>query len=62
MVDFGKLTALESLYMRGVQWSWHAICKMLQLSSDVKHLYMKVEFTGNCFALEPFPEGNHLTT
>ena len=56
MVDFGKLTALESLYMRGVQWCWDAICKMLTLSSEVKHLYMKVEFTGDFEALQPFPE------
>ncbi|KAK4271149.1 hypothetical protein QN277_019885 [Acacia crassicarpa] len=56
MVDFGKLTALESLTMRGVQWCWDAICKMLKLSSEVKHLYMKVEFTGDFEALQPFPE------
>ncbi|KAF7803639.1 F-box protein [Senna tora] len=56
MVDFGNLAALESLTMRGVQWCWDAICEMLKLSSEVKHLYMKVEFTGDFEALQPFPE------
>ncbi|XP_071691785.1 F-box protein At1g10780-like [Rutidosis leptorrhynchoides] len=56
MVDFGKLLALESLSIRGVQWCWDAINKMLQLASEVKHLYMKVEFTGDFGALLPFPE------
>ncbi|KAI3789094.1 hypothetical protein L2E82_01881 [Cichorium intybus] len=57
MVDFGnKLTALESLSIRGVQWCWDAISKMLQLASEVKHLYMKVEFTGDFESLLPFPE------
>ncbi|KAH7575719.1 hypothetical protein JRO89_XS02G0202100 [Xanthoceras sorbifolium] len=56
MVDFGKLDALESLSIRGVQWCWDAICKMLQWSSEVKHLYMKVEFTGDFDTLQPFPE------
>ncbi|MFS7979311.1 putative leucine-rich repeat domain superfamily, F-box-like domain superfamily [Helianthus anomalus] len=58
MVDFGKLMALESLSIRGVQWCWDAIDKMLQLASEVKHLYMKVEFTGDFEALLPFPEIN----
>ncbi|KAK7359081.1 hypothetical protein VNO77_01027 [Canavalia gladiata] len=56
MVDFGNLTALEFLCMRGIQWCWDAICKMLKLASEVKHLYMKVEFTGDYDALQPFPE------
>lgn len=56
MVDFGKLMALEFLSIRGVQWCWDAICNMLQWASDVKHLYMKVEFTGDFEALQPFPE------
>nr|XP_043627060.1 F-box protein At1g10780-like [Erigeron canadensis] len=56
MVDFGKLVALESLSVRGVQWCWDAISKMLQLAGEVKHLYMKVEFTGDFEALLPFPE------
>ncbi|XP_071721772.1 F-box protein At1g10780-like [Rutidosis leptorrhynchoides] len=56
MVDFGKLSALESLSIRGVQWCWDAISKMLQWSSEVKHLYMKVEFTGDFETLQPFPE------
>lgn len=29
---------------------------MLQLASEVKHLLMKVEFTGDFDALQPFPE------
>ncbi|KAK1414597.1 hypothetical protein QVD17_30344 [Tagetes erecta] len=56
MVDFGKLTALESLSIRGVQWCWDAINKILQLASEVQNLYMKVEFTGDFEALLPFPE------
>ncbi|KAJ1435004.1 Leucine-rich repeat domain superfamily [Sesbania bispinosa] len=56
MIDFGSLSALEFLSMRGVQWCWDAICKMLKLASEVKHLYMKVEFTGDYEALQPFPE------
>ncbi|KAM7478874.1 hypothetical protein LguiA_027087 [Lonicera macranthoides] len=56
MVDFGKLVALESLSVRGVQWCWDAISKILQMASEVKNLYMKVEFTGDFEALLPFPE------
>ncbi|KAH9685763.1 F-box protein [Citrus sinensis] len=56
MVDFGKLVALESLTLRGVQWCWDAISKMLYWASEVKHLYMKVEFTGDFDTLQPFPE------
>lgn len=56
MVDFGKLSALESLSIRGVQWCWDAVSKILKLASEVKYLYMKVEFTGDFEALLPFPE------
>lgn len=56
MVSFDKLVSLESLSLRGVQWCWDAISKMLEWGSQVKHLYMKVEFTGDFDALEPFPE------
>ncbi|PWA63774.1 F-box domain, cyclin-like protein [Artemisia annua] len=56
LLDFGKLTALESLSIGGVQWCWDAINKMLQLASGVQHLYMKVEFTGEFEDLLPFPE------
>ncbi|KAF4347267.1 hypothetical protein F8388_010579 [Cannabis sativa] len=56
MVDFGKLVALEFLSIRGVQWCWDAICNMLQWASEVKHLFMKVEFTGDFEVLQPFPE------
>ncbi|KAK9076423.1 hypothetical protein SSX86_004760 [Deinandra increscens subsp. villosa] len=58
MVDFGKLMVLESLSIRGVQWCWDAISKMLEFASEVKHLYMKIEFTGDFEALLPFPEIN----
>lgn len=56
MVDFGKLSALNFLSIRGVQWAWKAVSKMLEWSSEVKHLYMKVEFTGDHETLKPFPE------
>nr|GMD82958.1 F-box protein At1g10780 [Ipomoea batatas] len=56
MLDFGKLVALETLAMRGIQWSWDAISKLLQMASEVKQLFMKVEFTGDFEALLPFPE------
>lgn len=56
MVDFDKLVSLESLSLRGVQWCWNAISKILECGSEVKHLYMKVEFSGDFDALEPFPE------
>ncbi|KDP38880.1 hypothetical protein JCGZ_05037 [Jatropha curcas] len=56
MVDFGKLASLEFLSIRGIQWCWDAISKMLQWASEVKELYMKVEFTGDFDALLPFPE------
>ncbi|CAH9074635.1 unnamed protein product [Cuscuta epithymum] len=56
MVDFGKLEVLETLVMRGIQWSWDATSKLLQMASEVKQLFMKVEFTGDFEALLPFPE------
>ncbi|RDX71545.1 F-box protein [Mucuna pruriens] len=56
MIDFGNLPVLEFLSMRGIQWCWDAISKMLRLASEVKHLFMKVEFTGDYEALQPFPE------
>ncbi|GAB2283614.1 hypothetical protein Dimus_018120 [Dionaea muscipula] len=56
MMDFGKLEALESLDLRGCQFCWEAISKMLQLATEVKHLFMKVEFTGDTEKLQPFPE------
>ncbi|KAL8154739.1 F-box protein At1g10780-like isoform X2 [Apium graveolens] len=57
-VDFGKLSAIESLSIRGVQWHWDAVSKILQLASEVKYLFMKVEFTGDSVELLPFPEIN----
>lgn len=56
MVDFERLASLEFLSIRGVQWCWDAISKILQCASEVKHLYMKVEFTGDFEVLMPFPE------
>ncbi|XP_010533919.1 PREDICTED: F-box protein At1g10780 [Tarenaya hassleriana] len=56
MVEFGSLTSLEVLSIRGVQWCWDAIHRMLEQAREVKHLYMKVEFTGDHEALQPFPE------
>ncbi|KAK1404495.1 F-box/RNI-like superfamily protein [Heracleum sosnowskyi] len=56
MVDFGKFSALESLSIRGVQWCWDAVSRILHLASEVKYLYMKVEFTGDFQELLPFPE------
>ncbi|XP_010491890.1 PREDICTED: F-box protein At1g10780 [Camelina sativa] len=55
MVDFHNLSSLEDLSIRGIQWCWDALCIMLQQARDVKHLFMKVEFTGN-ESLQPFPE------
>ncbi|XP_042496937.1 F-box protein At1g10780 [Macadamia integrifolia] len=55
-VDFGKLGVLESLSIKGVQWCWDAITTILQCASEVKHLFMKVEFTGDFDTLQPFPE------
>lgn len=54
-MNFGNLGAVESLSIRGIQWSWDAISTMFRLASNVKHLFMKVEFTGD-HNLEPFPE------
>ncbi|KAL1222832.1 F-box protein [Cardamine amara subsp. amara] len=55
MVDFRNLSSLEALSIRGVQWCWDALSIILQQARDVKHLFMKVEFTGN-ESLQPFPE------
>ncbi|XP_068642699.1 F-box protein At1g10780-like [Aristolochia californica] len=56
MVDFGKLPALEYLSIRGVQWCWSAVSSILQSASEVKHLVMKIEFSGDSNRLQPFPE------
>ncbi|CAG7867280.1 unnamed protein product [Brassica rapa] len=55
MVQFRNLSSLEALSVRGVQWCWDALTTILEQARDVKHLFMKVEFTGN-EALQPFPE------
>lgn len=55
-VEIGKLLDLESLSIRGVQWCWDAINAVLQSATDVKHLVMKIEFSGNAERLQPFPE------
>ncbi|GAB2229719.1 hypothetical protein Droror1_Dr00013971 [Drosera rotundifolia] len=56
MIKFGKLGALQSLTLRGSQFQWDAISRLLQLATEVKHLFMKVEFTGDTEKLQPFPE------
>ncbi|XP_077213747.1 F-box/RNI-like superfamily protein isoform X2 [Tasmannia lanceolata] len=55
-VSFGKLVGLEFLSIRGVQWCWDAISSILECASEVKHLVMKIEFSGDTNRLEPFPE------
>ncbi|XP_077251574.1 F-box protein At1g10780-like isoform X2 [Tasmannia lanceolata] len=57
-VDFGKLAGLEFLSVRGVQWRWSAISSILHCANEVKHLVMKIEFSGDTNCLEPFPEIN----
>lgn len=51
-----KLADLEFLSLRGVQWSWSAISSVLECTSEVKHLVMKIEFCGDFDILQPFPE------
>jgi len=36
--------------------SWSAIESLLQSASEVKHLVMKIEFSGDHDNLKPFPE------
>lgn len=55
-IECGKLLDLESLSIRGVQWCWDAINTVLQSATDVKHLVMKIEFSGDEDRLQPFPE------
>ncbi|KAL5714556.1 hypothetical protein ACHQM5_016500 [Ranunculus cassubicifolius] len=55
-VDLGKLPCLDFLSIRGVQWCWEAVSSILQCANEVKHLVMKIEFTGDYDALQPFPE------
>ncbi|GLJ46741.1 hypothetical protein SUGI_0985600 [Cryptomeria japonica] len=57
-VECGRLSDLESLSMRGVQWSWDAIDTVLQSATEVKNLVMKIEFSGDTDRLLPFPEIN----
>ncbi|KAL8507124.1 hypothetical protein ACS0TY_017860 [Phlomoides rotata] len=56
LVELKKLVTLETLSIRGFQWCWQAISTMLQMASDVKHIYMKIEFTREAENLLPFPE------
>ncbi|KAF6158265.1 hypothetical protein GIB67_012442 [Kingdonia uniflora] len=57
IADFGKLGALKFLSIRGVQWSWVAVNSILRSATEVKHLFMKIEFTGDSsYQLQPFPE------
>ncbi|KAG0482643.1 hypothetical protein HPP92_010727 [Vanilla planifolia] len=55
-VEVGKLVDLEHMSLRGVQWSWSAITTLLKCGSNVKHLVMKVEFSGDFETLQPFPQ------
>ena len=55
-VEMGKLAELEYLSLRGVQWTWSAIDSLLRCASEVKHLVMKIEFSGDYDTLQPFPE------
>ncbi|KAM0934009.1 putative leucine-rich repeat domain superfamily [Dioscorea sansibarensis] len=59
-VDVGKLPDLEYLSIRGVQWSWNAISSVLHSGSEVKHLLMKIEFTGDLDTLQRFPKSTLL--
>ncbi|KAK1264241.1 F-box protein [Acorus gramineus] len=54
-VEFGELANLEFLTLRGVQWRWAAVKFILQRASNVKHLFMKIEFSGDFAKLQPFP-------
>ncbi|KAF3778528.1 F-box protein [Nymphaea thermarum] len=55
-VETGKLSSLEFLSMRGVQWCWDAVNSVLCSATEVKHLVMKIEFSGDSDRLQPFPE------
>ncbi|KAJ6847052.1 F-box protein [Iris pallida] len=55
-VELGKLQEVEYLCLRGVQWSWGAISSLLHYAAEVKHLVMKIEFSGDHDTLQPFPE------
>uniref|UniRef100_A0A0A9D2K6 FBD domain-containing protein n=1 Tax=Arundo donax TaxID=35708 RepID=A0A0A9D2K6_ARUDO len=55
-VEMEKLPELEYLSLRGLKWSWAAICSVLQCATEVNHLVMKVEFCGDTDVLQPFPE------
>ncbi|CAN6465951.1 unnamed protein product [Victoria cruziana] len=55
-VESGKLSSLEFLSMRGVQWCWDAVHSLLCSATEVKHLVMKIEFSGDSDRLQPFPE------
>lgn len=55
-LEVGKLPALEFLSIRGVQWCWSAVNSILQCASEVEHLIMKIEFSGDFNRLQPFPE------
>ncbi|KAJ1431545.1 F-box protein [Sesbania bispinosa] len=53
MIDFGSLSALEFLSMRGVQWCWDAICNMLKLASETKFLMQLKLLKNNLFMPPP---------
>ncbi|KAK1287975.1 F-box protein [Acorus calamus] len=54
-VEFGEIANLEFLTLRGVQWRWAAVKSILKRASNVKHLFMKIEFSGDFAKLQPFP-------
>ncbi|CAN0880971.1 F-box protein At1g10780 [Linum grandiflorum] len=56
VLDFGDLTALESLTIRGVQWCWDAVSKIINSAREVKQLFMRVEFAGDLGSFDPFPD------
>ncbi|CAA6658897.1 unnamed protein product [Spirodela intermedia] len=55
MVEMEKLPVLQFLSLRGVQWSWNAVSSVLHCASEVRHLVMKIEFSGDFDRLQPFP-------
>ncbi|XP_020154812.1 F-box protein At1g10780 [Aegilops tauschii subsp. strangulata] len=52
----GRLPVLEQLSLRGVQWSWGAVSRVLSCAAEVKHLEMNIASCGDSDAREPFPE------
>lgn len=55
-MEIGRLAELEYLNLGGFQWNWSVIDLLLRSASEVNHLVMKIEFTGDHDTLESFPE------